>query len=142
MRIVLPSIALVLMASATAAQSTASPFDRGPLMTAEDTPRGAPMVKRLPVPAPRATPTMREIQAPSGPGEAVCRDRIEEVRNGRGLPKLDRKAASPDDGLLIAAVDKRIDGCSVMVMRNDTSDIRPLPTAPDGPPSVQRIPSQ
>jgi len=160
MRIVLPSIALVLTASATAAQPTASPFDRGPLMTAEDAPRGAPMferrpiqvvkgsphtapmAKRLPPPAPRATPTMREIQAPPGPGEAVCRDRIEEVRNGRGLPKLDRKAASPDDGLLIAAVDKRIDGCSVMVMRNDTSDIRPLPTAPDGPPSVQRIPSQ
>jgi len=142
MRIVLPSIALVLTVSATAAQPTASPFDRGPLMTAEDAPRGAPMVKRMPAPAPRATPTMREIQAPPGPGEAVCRDRIEEVRNGRGLPKLDRKAASPDDGLLIAAVDKRIDGCSVMVMRNDTSDIRPLPTAPDGPPSVQRIPSQ
>jgi hypothetical protein len=73
---------------------------------------------------------------------AGCRDRIEEVRNDRGLPKLDRKAASPDDGLLIAAVDKRIDGCSVLVMRNDTRDIRPLPTAPDGPPRVQPIPGQ
>jgi hypothetical protein len=71
--------------------------------------------------------------------KAACRDRIQEVRDERGLPKLDREAAKPDDGLLIAAVDKRIDGCSVLVMRNDTSDIRPLPTAPEGPPRVQRI---
>ena len=59
--------------------------------------------------------------------QAVCRDRIELVRQERGLPKLQRDTAAPDDPLLIAAVDKRIGGCSVLVMRNDTSDIRPLP---------------
>jgi hypothetical protein len=72
-------------------------------------------------------PQMGELRVPSGPGEAVCRDRIQEVRDERGLPRLDRETASPDEALLIAAVDKRIGGCSVMVMRNDTSDIRPLP---------------
>ena len=29
--------------------------------------------------------------------------------------------------LLIAAVDRTIDGCSVLVMRDDTSDVRPVP---------------
>jgi hypothetical protein len=94
-----------------------------------------------PAPQVDARPSMSELQAPPGPGEAVCRDRIEEIRDERGLPKLDRKAASPDEALLIAAVDQRIGGCSVMVMRNDTSDIRPLPTR-EGPPRVRRIPGQ
>jgi len=35
--------------------------------------------------------------------------------------------ATRQDPLLIAAVDKRIGGCSVMVIRNDTSDFRSLP---------------
>ena len=56
----------------------------------------------------------------------VCRDRIQEVRRELGRPALERDA-SPQAPALIAAVDKRIGGCSVMVMRNDTSDIRPLP---------------
>ena len=72
---------------------------------------------------------------------AVWRDRIELVRQERGLPKLQRDTASLDEPLLIAAVDRRIDGCSVMVMRNDTSDVRPIP-APNGSPRMQRIPAQ
>ncbi len=66
-----------------------------------------------------------QVIAPQG-SSAVCRDRIHEVRRELGKPALERDAA-PADPLLIAAVDKRIDGCSVLVMRNDTSDIRPLP---------------
>ena len=57
---------------------------------------------------------------------AVCRDRIQEVRRDSGKPALQRDA-SPQDPLFIAAVDKRVGGCSVLAMRNDTSDIRPLP---------------
>ena len=69
-----------------------------------------------------------EVTTPEGAGfRENCRDRIELVREERGLPKLERDSASPDEALLIAAVDKRVDGCSVMVMRHDTSDIRPLP---------------
>jgi hypothetical protein len=71
----------------------------------------------------------------------VCRDRIEQIREERGLPELDRGTASPDEPSLIAAVDLRLGGCSVMVMRNDTSDIRPLPM-PDGPPRLQLLPRQ
>ncbi|MGZ3247255.1 MAG: hypothetical protein ACXU61_09270, partial [Croceibacterium sp.] len=57
----------------------------------------------------------------------VCRDRIDVVRESRGLPKLRRDTAAPTKPQFIAAVDKRIDGCSVLVMRNDTSDLRPVP---------------
>ena len=66
-------------------------------------------------------PAVGEIGA-----SAVCRDRIREVRRELGQPALDRNAPVQDP-LFIAAVDKRIGGCSVLVMRNDTSDIRPLP---------------
>ena len=92
---------------------------------------------RQPVPPEQVpgTLTTRTDQA------AVCRDRIELVRQERGLPKLQRDTASPDEPLLIAAVDQRIGGCSVMVMRNDTSDIRPLPTE-DGPARLQPLPGQ
>ena len=78
-----------------------------------------------------AEPAQREPQD-SAPqlGEAdqpVCRDRIEQVREERGLPRLDRQTATPDQPYFIAAVDHRIDGCSVMVMRQNTRDIRPIP---------------
>jgi hypothetical protein len=72
---------------------------------------------------------------------AVCRDRIHEVRQDRGLPMLQRDTAKPDEPLFIAAVDKRIDGCSVMVMRNNLADVRPLP-APDAGPLFRRVPRQ
>lgn len=72
---------------------------------------------------------------------SVCRDRIEQVRAERGLPKLDRDTATGDEALLIAAVDHRIGGCSVMVMRGDTTDVRPLPAPREGP-LLRKIPGQ
>ncbi|MGN6497065.1 MAG: hypothetical protein ACTHK5_06965 [Tsuneonella sp.] len=65
-----------------------------------------------------------------------CRERIQQVREERGLPRLDRRIAGPDRPLLMAAVDKRIDGCSVIVMRHDTRDVRPLPLAADAAPGL------
>jgi hypothetical protein len=88
--------------------------------------------------APAATPTP-PVDSRTDPGVikpfegAVCRDRIEQVRDERGLPRLEREAATPDEELLIKAVDKRIDGCSVMVMHGNTADVRQLPAAPEGP---------
>ena len=61
------------------------------------------------------------------PKSSECKDRIRQVREENGQPALDRDLAEPDEEILIAAVDHRIDGCSVLVMRNDTSDVRPLP---------------
>lgn len=103
--------------------------------------------------APEALPPSTTVRiAPSAgadvlaPGERAgrvpCRDTIHQVREARGLPDLDRGTATPDEGMLIAAVDHRIDGCSVMVMYNDTSDIRPLPAMPDGAPTLRRIPGR
>jgi hypothetical protein len=127
MRIVLPLIALVFTAAAAPAAEQVPALDRAPVLAVQDAPRTVPMFDGRPA-----------VQD----GQSVCRDRIQQVRDERGLPKLDYDNAKPDEGLLIAAVDQRIDGCSVMVMRNDTSDIRPLPAAPEGPARMQRIPGQ
>lgn len=85
---------------------------------------------------PRGTPPLlsphQGDQAAEASNSRVCRDRIERVRHERRLPKLVRERAS-NEPLLIAAVDKRIDGCSVLVMRNNLNDIRPLPQSDDAP---------
>ncbi|MDT8279951.1 MAG: hypothetical protein RQ806_05315 [Erythrobacter sp.] len=66
--------------------------------------------------------------------EQACRDRISQARQDAGKPPLlDREPASPDKPYPIYAVDRRQDGCAVMVMKGDPADIRPLPMAPDGP---------
>jgi hypothetical protein len=65
--------------------------------------------------------------------DSQCADRIEQVRDLAGQPKLDREPANPEAPLLIAAVDKRIDGCPVLQMKNNVNDLRPVPSAADGP---------
>jgi hypothetical protein len=81
-----------------------------------------------PAPAPDTTTVVPQVTINPTNGKAVCRETIQEVREERGLPWVDRgTVVEPDEPLLIAAVDKTIDGCSVLVMRDNTSDIRPLP---------------
>ena len=69
--------------------------------------------------------------------QAICRDRIHEVREANDQPRLRSDTADPDDPLLIAAVDQRIDECSVMVMRDNTSDVRPIPLPDDDETGLQ-----
>lgn len=69
-------------------------------------------------------------QPVDGTRERACRDRIEMVRAERGLPRLEREAATASEPLFFTALDYRIDGCGALVMRNDTSDIRPIPAVP------------
>jgi hypothetical protein len=77
-----------------------------------------------------ASPTVK-AQAPS---EQQCRDRITHAREAAGKPPLlEREPASPEKPYRIYAVDRRVDGCAVMVMHGDVSDIRPLPARPEGP---------
>jgi hypothetical protein len=105
-----------------------SVVDRSPMLRLEGLPKS-----KLPQALDRS-PILRkgdEITDPSA--TAVCRDRIEKAREERGLPKLRGDKASPDEPLFIAAVDKRIGGCSVLVMRNNLSDIRPLSKFRDAP---------
>ena len=67
-----------------------------------------------------------------------CEQTITQVRETNGQPSLRREGAAPEDAEMIAAVDHRIDGCSVMVMHNDTSDVRPVPEPDD---RVELIPA-
>jgi hypothetical protein len=70
---------------------------------------------------------------PVTPSDAQCRDRITLARKAAGKPPLlEREPASPDKPYLIYAVDRRQDGCAVMVMKGDPADIRSLPARPEG----------
>ena len=68
---------------------------------------------------------------------AACRGvlqiRIERVRDDLAQPKLDRSPASAERPLLIAAVDKRVDGCAVLQMHGAVNDLRPVPQSSGGP---------
>jgi len=102
MRVIVPLVALLLATGAAA----------------------PPTVQVIPAPNAMPQPALPDGASP------VCRERIQEVRRELGKPVLQRDATRQDP-LLIAAVDKRIGGCSVLVMRNDTNDIRPLPEQGD-----------
>lgn len=62
------------------------------------------------------------------PASSNCSNTIERVREELDQPKLRRENASPDKPLIIAAVDKRVDGCAVLQMHNNVNDLRPIPT--------------
>ena len=122
MRIAFPLLALTLATGAAAQQTAVPAVDHAPLIVVPGPaygPHGPPLFER---------PPLRRGPPRYLPDERVCRDRIQAIRDERGLPSLDRGTASPDEPLLIAAVDQRNGGCSVRVRRNDTSDIRPVPT--------------
>jgi hypothetical protein len=58
---------------------------------------------------------------------AICRDRIHKAREEAGQPPLDREPATGDEPMAIWAVDRREDGCAMLVAMGDAEDIRPIP---------------
>ena len=84
------------------------------------------------VPAPAPDAPALSANAPND-----CPDRIETVRETLDQPKLDRRLATAERPYLIAAVDKRIDGCAVMQMKGDINDLRPVPAPSPGPARLQ-----
>ena len=66
-------------------------------------------------------------RATSAQSERHCGDAVSDVREDRGLPRLDRRTASPEEPLFYAAVDHRVDGCTVLVMKDPEDGIRPVP---------------
>jgi hypothetical protein len=92
----------------------------------------APAVERDAMLRGYSDPAQRWTGIEQAVAEKDCADRIEQIRDTTGQPKLDRAPVSADKPLLIAAVDKRIDGCSVLLMKNDVNDIRPVPATADG----------
>jgi hypothetical protein len=85
----------------------------------------------IPLLAAAAASAIPATPAHSSERRAACRDTITQVREQSGLPKLERGVSRPGKGLLIAAVDKRIDDCRVLVMARDTRDIRREPEPGD-----------
>lgn len=74
--------------------------------------------------------------------DVSCRDRIITLREERGLPRLERDTAAPDEAeaQMIYAVHRTIDGCHVLVMANDPRDVRPLPRFAAGHWRVRPVP--
>ncbi len=66
------------------------------------------------------------------PDDVICRDRIHKAREETNQPPLDREPATEEEPLLIWAVDRREDGCAVLVAKGDPDDIRPIPRVEDG----------
>ncbi|QIQ86123.1 hypothetical protein [Erythrobacter sp.] len=93
---------------------------------------------------PPAAESRNPAEAEATPDRETCRDRIEQVRRASGQPPLmQRGPATPDDPLMIYAVDRRQDGCAVMVVKGEPADIRPLPEPPhDGKLLWRAEPSQ
>ena len=99
---------------------------------AELPPEFRPCDGTVPVFNPEACPGLQYApERANPPREAPCGDRIQLVREANGYPRIENLPASPDRPYMIAAVDKRVDGCAVMQMHGDASDIRPLPLAPE-----------
>ena len=121
MRMILSLSALVLSVGASAAPPQPAPALDTALAPKTDSPS-------------QLTPNVFRIAPADKDQEAVnCHGRIVTARAELGLPKLPDDGAKSDEPLFIAAVAKSIDGCQVLVMRNNTSDIRPLPQFEDGP---------
>lgn len=70
------------------------------------------------------------------PSPEECRDRIYQARAAAGQPELEGETADPDEPLLIWAVDRREQGCSVLVVKGDPEDIRPVPRPPEDAPRL------
>ncbi len=115
------------------------------LIAASDAPRTAELPSpiggiaaqsaSMPVPGPEAANDDLDTE------DENCSDRIRNARAAANLPPLiQREPASPDQPFAIYAVDRRQDGCSVMVMMGNPDDIRPLPLPGEGP--VAQIPAE
>lgn len=80
----------------------------------------------------------RKLPVISAPNTTDCADRVREARDLAGLPRLDRRTADPDKPELIWAVDYRLDGCGVLVVKDNPEDIRPVPKTSD---KIELIPA-
>ncbi|MBD59415.1 MAG: hypothetical protein CL808_04760 [Citromicrobium sp.] len=69
----------------------------------------------------RSTPSASEY-----PGES-CTDVVEHAREANGQPPLDERDGEAPEPMMYKAVDRDVGGCDVLVMADDTDDIRPVP---------------
>lgn len=107
-------------------QLTALPLSALILLNAADAPAQPP----LPA-VPEAV--IIELQ-PFEPPAAACQDNATPTKNEPARqPRFEREPAMPDSGQIIYAVDRRIDGCSVILVKGAARTVRPLPEQSDDP---------
>ena len=79
-------------------------------------------------PQPHAEPqvAMQELQPFTPPG-SQCRDNALPTHDvPQRQPRFEREPATPDSGQIIYAVDRRIDGCPVVVVKYRATDVQEL----------------
>jgi hypothetical protein len=96
----------------------------------------ASLVAIPPVLARNAMPPPKVSSEPLVP-KSSCTDTIHLARRAAGMPSANRSTGSASEPLLLAAVDRRIENCRVLVMANDHSDIRPEPEFSSGEPRLR-----
>jgi len=69
----------------------------------------------------------KTLEDATSPSEAECRDRIQKIRKEAGQPALESTPVSVERPQLLYAVHREEYGCSMMVMKGDIEDVRPLP---------------
>lgn len=77
----------------------------------------------------------RDIEDPIK--RARCEEQISKARSDAGQPEIERKPADAENPLMLAAVHQTIEDCPVLVMKHDTSDIRPVPERREGPLTIE-----
>ena len=77
----------------------------------------------------------RDIEDPIK--RARCEEQIRKARSDAGQPEIEREPADPEKPLMLAAVHQTIEDCPVLVMKQDTSDIRAVPERPKGPLKIE-----
>lgn len=117
MKIALPAIALGLLTPTLAASQDATQDQGAP-----------PLLDRAPT-------FDSPVEDPFTSSPADCTDTIQHVREQRGLPPIERRAADPDEPILFKAVDHNVGGCDVLLVGD--GDIRPLPEPREGEPLLR-----
>jgi len=77
----------------------------------------------------------RDIEDPIK--RARCEEQIRKVRSDAGQPEIEREPADAENPLMLAAAHQTIEDCPVLVMKHDTSDIRPVPDLREGPVRIE-----
>ena len=77
-------------------------------------------------------PLRRSRKLPLAKSQAQCDQARMSAKNDGVESGFRREPASPEKPLAIYAVDRREDGCAVMVMMGNTDDVRPLPRISEG----------
>ena len=60
-----------------------------------------------------------------------CRDRVRQADPKTDQAVIERKPATTEKSMMIWAVDRRENGCGVMVMKGDLNDVREVPARPE-----------